>query len=195
MLLNAPRKQNHKPNFKVESSRIKLCPFTGGKNDGTLLTAEDGEDCICYVVSKPFSTHDWRNPMRRLFRLMGIPFAFMIFLGCSQSGGLGPSDSLFSECDNGLNMTVSLKPGNGAETGAFVSIYIMLPVSAQVRLTVFNSTGYSVIALVDAYCEAGIGNVGWDATNDKGETVHEGFYIYEVTAGHYFARRVLYYDE
>jgi len=132
--------------------------------------------------------------MRRSIRCIGVAFAFMGFLGCSQSGGVGPSDSLFSECDNGLNMAVSLKPANDAETGAHVSIYILLPVSAHVRLTVFNGTGYSVITLVDAYYEAGVLNITWDAANDKGETVHKGFYIYEVTAGRYFARKVLYYD-
>ncbi|MFH2055221.1 MAG: Ig-like domain-containing protein [bacterium] len=58
-----------------------------------------------------------------------------------------------------------------------------LPQAAQVRLSVFNILGQSVIELVNEYQSAGEKRVVWDGTNRFGEKVDSGVYFYRITAG------------
>ncbi len=63
------------------------------------------------------------------------------------------------------------------------SISYTLPSSQHVTLEVYNIRGQIVRTLVDGVRGAGENSVEWDSTNDDGETVSSGVYLYRLTIG------------
>jgi len=57
-----------------------------------------------------------------------------------------------------------------------------LPVSSRVVLKIYNILGKEVTTLVDAEQSAGIKTVVWHGTNNAGESVGTGIYIYQIKA-------------
>ena len=60
-----------------------------------------------------------------------------------------------------------------------------LPEDAMVTINVYDLMGRSVRTLVSSNQIAGYRSVSWDATNDVGEPVSAGMYVYAVQAGEY----------
>lgn len=61
----------------------------------------------------------------------------------------------------------------------------------EVQLTIFDITGRKVKSLVSGKYAPGSYALHWDATNDRGDKVPSGIYIYSMrTAGQYFAKRM-----
>jgi len=58
-----------------------------------------------------------------------------------------------------------------------------IPKASEVRITVYNILGEKVKTLVSGYLSAGSSSVKWDGTNDKGEQVSSGIYVYQMIAG------------
>ena len=57
-----------------------------------------------------------------------------------------------------------------------------MPSPTHVSLAVYNVTGQKVKTLVDGYMNAGVHMIRWDGTNDRGEVVSSGVYLYRVVA-------------
>lgn len=55
--------------------------------------------------------------------------------------------------------------------------------NSRVKLTIHDLTGRLVITLVDSYHSPGACHVSWDGTDDGGNLVASGVYIYRMTAG------------
>jgi len=67
-----------------------------------------------------------------------------------------------------------------------------LPEPAHVRIQVFNIAGRLVRTLVDEHQESGYRTAVWDGTNDAGQKVASGVYLYRMTSGeHEFRRRMV----
>ena len=66
-------------------------------------------------------------------------------------------------------------------------IQYTLPQPEKVEIAIYNILGQKVKTLLSKSEKAGIHKVVWDATNDAGENVGSGFYIYCVKAGSYRA--------
>jgi hypothetical protein len=69
------------------------------------------------------------------------------------------------------------------------SISYSLPNATQVRLVVYDLLGMPVRTLVNDVQEAGTYRVNWNATNDLGEQVPSGNYIYKIIAGDFTQTR------
>ncbi len=63
------------------------------------------------------------------------------------------------------------------------TIEFSLPEAIRVELTVFNSTGQVVKNLTRESYQAGTYSVKWDGTNETGQKVASGVYIYRLVAG------------
>jgi hypothetical protein len=61
-------------------------------------------------------------------------------------------------------------------------IEYQLPVAGSVKLTIYNTRGQEVRALVNDNQSAGYYNVTWDSKNNNGETVASGVYYYRIEA-------------
>ena len=70
-------------------------------------------------------------------------------------------------------------------------ISFQLPVNSDVTLSIFNSNGQLVKKLVAGEMNAGHHSFTWDATNERGERVASGMYLYVLKAGEFTAQRKL----
>jgi hypothetical protein len=60
-----------------------------------------------------------------------------------------------------------------------------LPEDALVSITIYDLMGHSVRSLVNSRQTAGYRSIQWDATNNLGEPVSAGMYIYTIQAGEF----------
>ena len=60
-----------------------------------------------------------------------------------------------------------------------------LPEDALVTITIFDVMGRSIKSLINSNQTAGYRSVRWDATNDHGQGVSAGMYIYTIQAGEF----------
>ena len=60
-----------------------------------------------------------------------------------------------------------------------------LPNDADVNLSVYNVLGQKVRTLVDVFQAAGHKTVHWDGTDDIGNKMASGIYLYRIKAGEY----------
>ena len=63
------------------------------------------------------------------------------------------------------------------------TIHYELPNQELVKIIIFNLLGHQVKRLVDGFRGAGVNSIVWDATNDHGQPVSAGIYIYQLQAG------------
>ena len=64
-----------------------------------------------------------------------------------------------------------------------------LPTSSHVKIVVYNMLGSQVRTLYNGEQAAGFRSVLWNATNDQGDPVSAGMYIYTIETGGYFSSR------
>ena len=64
-----------------------------------------------------------------------------------------------------------------------------LPESGHVNISIFNITGRKIRSLVSGAQEAGFRSITWDATNDIGQPVSAGMYIYTIESKDFRATR------
>jgi len=65
----------------------------------------------------------------------------------------------------------------------------MLPTTATVKITIYNTLGQLVRTLVNEEQVAGAHTARWDGTNDAGHQVPSGIYFYQLTAGDFTQTR------
>jgi hypothetical protein len=70
-------------------------------------------------------------------------------------------------------------------------ISFQLPVNSEVTLSIFNMNGQLVKKLVTGEMNAGSHSFTWDATNERGERVASGVYLYVLKAGDFTAQKKL----
>ena len=58
-----------------------------------------------------------------------------------------------------------------------------LPVSGEVSIMIYDIMGREVRSLVSGHQDAGFRIANWDATNDYGQAISAGMYIYVIQAG------------
>jgi hypothetical protein len=71
------------------------------------------------------------------------------------------------------------------------TISFALPQASEVSLSIYNLSGQLVKKLVAGEMNAGRHSLVWDATNDRGERVASGVYLYVIKAGEFSAQRKL----
>ena len=69
------------------------------------------------------------------------------------------------------------------------TIHYELPNQELVKIIIFNLLGHQVKRLVDGFRGAGVNSIVWDGTNDHGQPVSAGIYIYQLQAGGFLQTR------
>ena len=64
-----------------------------------------------------------------------------------------------------------------------------LPKDALVNITIYDLLGRQVKTLVNQVQNAGFNSIQWNATNDYGEPVSAGIYLYQIQAGTFYQTR------
>ena len=60
-----------------------------------------------------------------------------------------------------------------------------MPEDALVKIVIFDVMGRNVKTLMNESQSSGYHSILWDATNDMGEDISAGMYIYTILAGEY----------
>ncbi len=71
------------------------------------------------------------------------------------------------------------------------TIGFALPQAGEVNLSIYNMSGQLVKQLIAGARNAGFHHLVWDATNERGERVASGVYLYVIKAGEFTAQRKL----
>ena len=68
-------------------------------------------------------------------------------------------------------------------------IMYSLPKTSSVKIIIYDMLGSKVRTLYSGVQDAGYKNVLWNATNETGDPVSAGMYIYTIEAGSFFASK------
>ncbi|MBT4753975.1 MAG: T9SS type A sorting domain-containing protein, partial [Candidatus Marinimicrobia bacterium] len=66
-----------------------------------------------------------------------------------------------------------------------------IPEVAEVRLDIYNVAGQKVRTLTQGHHEPGRYRIQWNATNDFGQQLSSGMYIYRIVAGDFVSVKKL----
>ena len=97
--------------------------------------------------------------------------------------GTNPRPKLSFE--NGLPLTYNLRGNYPNPFNPQTAISYSLAEPGYATLDVYNILGQRIVTLVDEYREAGNHTVIWDGTNEAGEPVASGVYLYRLQSGNY----------
>jgi len=115
--------------------------------------------------------------MARLLPLV-FTLGLLLLLSCSS-----PTDT--DSAPAGFSMKIA-DANSDTQTCPSTVISISIPTPENVSLWINSATGYHIKTLIDdEYMQAGSIEVEWDLTNDNGDSILDGFYIYELKAGPY----------
>jgi flagellar hook assembly protein FlgD len=67
----------------------------------------------------------------------------------------------------------------------FTTLLYELSENSHVKITIYDMLGRKVKTLINETQDAGSRTVIWNATNDYGEPVSAGIYLYQIKAGEY----------
>ncbi|MEA2030194.1 MAG: FlgD immunoglobulin-like domain containing protein [candidate division Zixibacteria bacterium] len=101
----------------------------------------------------------------------------------SNNGDRVRVERLTSASDNALPMEFTLSQNYPNPFNPTTEISFTLPKTYQVKLTVFNVLGQEVTTLVNDRLNEGPHTFTWTGTDDNGNTVSSGLYLYRLTAG------------
>ena len=64
-----------------------------------------------------------------------------------------------------------------------------LPEDAMVNITIYDMMGRNIKTLINQTQDPGYKSIIWDATNDQGQLVSAGIYLYQIQAGEYISTK------
>ena len=96
-----------------------------------------------------------------------------------------PPELLLTNNNNGIPLTFVLYQNYPNPFNPVTQIRYDLPEDSYVSITIYDIMGRNIKSLVNTDQTAGYRSVRWNATNDLGEPVSAGMYIYMIQAGEF----------
>jgi hypothetical protein len=111
----------------------------------------------------------------RMREILNLPFEYPTAINDEPPAGLPRTFRLGQNYPNPFNPTTMIE--------------FSVPERADVQLDIYNILGRKVETLVDREMAAGDYTVQWDGTNQSGQSVATGIYLYRLTTGDHTASR------
>ena len=124
----------------------------------------------------------------KCYLVFSVFFLMIVLTGCSSDKVVSPVDFYGPPPPNPLNLKVTHHTMPYPES----DITFLLPYAGRVRLEVLNATGYKVRLLFDGDMGAGANTVQWDGTNEDGEQVKSGLFIYDLQAASFRSWKIMF---
>ena len=119
------------------------------------------------------STNQFMN--NEIKRYVGASGTSQLSIGGISNKGLPVRFTVYPNFPNPFNPTTQIRYN--------------LPKENTVTITIFDLAGRNIRTLMNVEQTAGYHTIGWDASNDLGEGVAAGMYIYTIQAGEYRATK------
>ncbi len=113
------------------------------------------------------------------FIVIGLSVLMTAFAGCSSDHVTG-SQSDSSDIADGLCVLRIVVVTDVNSPQPATPIEFELPENMPIFLEVTNATGYHITTLMDGITQEGRWEITWDGTNDDGEQVQTGIYMYHL---------------
>jgi len=101
-------------------------------------------------------------------------------------GGTGIVDNIAKVPDNYRLHQNYPNPFNPSTTISFV-----MPVSENIRLTVYDLTGREIVSLVNAKLASGLHSIVWNGLDKNGRQVATGIYLYQIRSANFVQTRTM----
>jgi hypothetical protein len=111
--------------------------------------------------------------------LAGVLLLMIAILGCSSDPITDSEYSLSPDASDRCVLKVVVSTNANSPQPA-TPIEFELPENVAVFLEVTNATGYHIATLMDGILETGVYMVTWDGTDDNGEQLQPGIYLYHL---------------
>jgi hypothetical protein len=96
----------------------------------------------------------------------------------------------FLDIDKGqLPLVFSLEQNYPNPFNPTTNISYSIPSDNQVEVNIYNVRGEKVKTLTNGFQTSGYKTIKWDATNEQGQPVSAGLYVYSIQAGSYNQKR------
>lgn len=175
------------------SGGLTLTSYTtlmaGDSDHGPVITPYDGENSV--LVQKlgsnpPFGS---RMPRDNPSYFDNHPEELQTIKDWIDAGALPPATVAVAE-DNNTNLTYfTIFPNFPNPFNPRTIISYNLPKQSQVTITIHDLLGRKVKTLLKEVQGPGLKSVTWDATNDTGQLVSAGVYLYRIQAGNFIETR------
>ena len=124
--------------------------------------------------------------MRILYSYYALDEASVCLTASNSSGLIGAYDeigcsTLRLDKINAYEMNLLYNYPN--PFNSFTLIHYTIPIAEFVKITVYDIVGCEIKTLVNYIQNAGYKSVQWDATNNQGQSVSAGVYLYTIEAG------------
>ncbi len=165
----------------------------------TTTTAADSASYTSFVAMHGGSTQSLIGDTVSLYLPQdGLYFdvTFLSYTGGNSGGGFSYSRTAVTTSVDMITDDGSVLPDKYTLQQNFpnpfnprTAIQYELPNHELVQIVIFDLLGRQVKRLVDSYQDAGTRSIFWDATNDNGQQVSAGIYIYQLQVGGFFQTR------
>lgn len=116
--------------------------------------------------------------MKESYRHLFALIIFSLSFGCEYSLVIRPNTFPTYVEKDGVSLSINSSQSSSIPLPApFITISI--PAPGQVRLALYNSTGYEIKVLLDEFLNAGTKVVYYELNNSDGKPLKTGIYIFE----------------
>ena len=135
------------------------------------------------AIGKVWATGIWTPGPIKIFDTITDSFTTLVDSTWPPCFWVGDTDEQVSIIDETLPITYNLYNAYPNPFNPVTTLHYDLPEGSYVYIIVYDMLGKVVNNLVDANQSSGYKSVQWNATNNQGEPVSAGVYLYKIQAG------------
>jgi len=173
---------------------------TGAPVEGALVQAQDAGQLIAAAITDETGSYDLSQIPAGLYRLAASLVGFEDgyyngeSLETAETVPVGSGSNIYN-ADIALNSQItglndtgilpenfSLEQNYPNPFNPSTEIQFVVPVTANIKLTIFNLLGKEVRTVFDGQRQAGVYSISWDGTDNRGDKLASGVYIYRMQA-------------
>ena len=135
------------------------------------------------AISEVWATGIWTSGSIKIFDTVTDSFTTLVDSTWPPCFWVGGTDEQVSIIDEKIPITYNLYNAYPNPFNPTTTLRYELPEDSYVSITIYDMLGNVVNNLVNTNQSSGYKSIQWDATNNQGEPVSAGVYLYKIQAG------------